>query len=139
MNASKDVRKEGILVKDKVLSAASMIERQKNWDRQLAEYEQRRTAAEEAGIPALRRLIEVARRDTGQSQVCGRFLLSIYNSYAFPFNMNDFRRLDRSLWEDCISVLHLNRHPKKEIHLLIKNGPAIWEGLKAAWATDRPT
>ncbi|WP_448110348.1 DUF7673 family protein [Pseudomonas lini] len=138
MRHSKDTRKVGTFVEDKVLSAADMLERQKKWDRQLAEYENRRAAAEVAGIPALHRLIEVARRNTGQSRVCGRFLLAIYNSLAFPFNLTDLRRLDRSLWEDCISVLRLDQHPKKEIHLLIADGPAIWEELKGAWATDRP-
>lgn len=139
MNNSKKIRTAGTLIPDEVLSVASMIERQKKWALQLAENENRRVAAEEAGIPALHRLVEVARRDTGQSQVCGRFLLAIYNSYAFPFNLTDLRMLDRSLWEDCISVLGLDQHPKKEVHRLIKDGPAIWEELKAAWATGRPT
>lgn len=139
MSNSKDTRKAGTFVKDKVLSAASMAERQKRWDREAVEYENQRAAAHEAGIPALHRLIEVAHRGTGQSQVCGRFLLALYNSYTFPFNLTDLRRLDRSLWEDCISVLRLDQRPQKEVHLLINDGPAIWEGLKAAWATDRPT
>ena len=138
MSHSKDPRKAGTFVKDKVLSAADILERQKKRDLQLAEYKNRRAAAEVAGIPALHRLIEVARRDTGQSQVCGRFLLAIYNSRAFPFNLTDLRRLDRSLWEDCISVLRLDQHPKEEVHLSIADGPAIWEELKGAWATDRP-
>ncbi|QXG32990.1 hypothetical protein KTT59_06535 [Pseudomonas viridiflava] len=85
-------------------------------------------------MPALCRLVEVARRDTGQSQVCGRFLLALYNSKTFPMNLCDLRRLDRSLWEDCISVLRVDRHPRKEIHLMLDDGPAIWEELKAAWA-----
>lgn len=138
MSHSKDTRKAGTFVKDKVLSAADILERQKKRDLQLAEYKNRRAAAEVAGIPALHRLIEVARRDTGQSQVCGRFLLAIYNSRAFPFNLTDLRRLDRSLWEDCISVLRLDQHPKEEVHFSIADGPAIWEELKGAWATDKP-
>ena len=138
MSHSKDTRKAGTFVKDKVLSAADILERQKKRDLQLAEYKNRRAAAEVAGIPALHRLIKVARRDTGQSQVCGRFLLAIYNSRAFPFNLTDLRRLDRSLWEDCISVLRLDQHPKEEVHFSIADGPAIWEELKGAWATDRP-
>ena len=38
-----------------------------------------RTELEEAGFEALQRLYEVARMDTGQAGVVGRFLLGLYN------------------------------------------------------------
>ena len=113
---------------------ASAIQRRKERTHQQVEHEQRRLSCEAAGLPALYRLVEVADRDTGQSQVCGRFLLALYNSHAFPFNLTDLRRLEQPIWADCILVLGLDHRPRKEVHLLIEGGPEIWERLKTRWA-----
>ncbi|MNF80168.1 hypothetical protein D3C84_624050 [compost metagenome] len=132
-------RKPGVYLQEKPTDSVNIARRQEAWSRQLMENEQQRAASEAAGLPALCRLVEVARRDTGQSQICGRFLLAIYNSNAFPFNLSDLRSLERTIWEDCIAVLGLDQRPRKEIHLLIKDGPAIWEELKSTWAPNRRT
>lgn len=137
MTSPKKIRHAGVLREDHILPAATNMEKQTNWDRQIAEHQERRALAEKVGIPALNRLIEVARRDTGQSEICGRFLLSLYNGHTFPFNLVDFRNLDQSLWDDCMSVLFLDQRPKKEVHLWIEGGPAIWEELKSSWRTAR--
>lgn len=130
-------RQPGIYLKEKPTDSLSIVQRQEAWGRQMMEREQQRAASEAAGLPALFRLVEVARRDTGQSRICGRFLLALYNSNAFPFNLSDLRSLERTIWEDCIAVLGLDQRPRKEIHLLIKDGPAIWEELKSTWAPNR--
>ncbi len=101
-----------------------------------------RIAAEEAelpairatGIEALRRLVPVALRDSGQSRIVGRFLLSLYNGSAFPFALTDLRGLDSSLWDDCLAVLRLDRRPELEVHEYIANGDQIWSQLKRNWA-----
>lgn len=101
-----------------------------------------RRAAEEAerpriraaGIEALRRLLPVAQRCTGQSRIVGRFLLSLYNGNAFPFSLTDLRGLDSGLWDDCLAVLRLDRRPEQEVHEYIENGDQIWSQLKRAWA-----
>ncbi|WP_252189422.1 hypothetical protein [Pseudomonas sp. SK2] len=101
-----------------------------------------RIAAEEAerptirvkGIEALQRLVPVALRDSGQSRIVGRFLLSLYNGSAFPFALTDLRGLDSSLWDDCLAVLRLDRRPELEVHEYIENGDDIWSQLKRAWA-----
>lgn len=42
-------------------------------------------------------LWNVAQRDTGQSSVCARLLLGLYNGSRFQFNLTDLRRLDADL------------------------------------------
>lgn len=127
----------GVYIEEKTLTQEQEAAQQEMFLREIENRQKQRADAEKNGLTALQRVVEVARCDTGQSQVCGRFLLGLYNGYAFPFNLIDLRRLDESLWNDCISVLKLDKRPKKEIHLLINDGHSIWEELKVAWATDR--
>lgn len=72
--------------------------------RRYAEIERQRAEAASAGRPALDRLIEVARGDTGQSVVCRRFLLGLYNGHAWPFDLNDLRGLDADLIDAALAV-----------------------------------
>ena len=116
-------------------------QQRKEWLESLAlrriQFQTRREAAIAAGLPALKRLLAVARRDTGQSQVCGRFLLSLYNGRAFPFDLTDLRRLDDTLHDDCLAVLRLDASPEKEVHCYFVNGDRIWDELKKRWTTER--
>lgn len=97
--------------------------------RELAE----RPARMEAGEAALKRLLPIAQRDTGQSQVIARFLLNLYNGNRFPFDNTDLRRLDNELVEDCIAVLRMDARPLQEVHLYFENGSKIWETLAKDW------
>jgi hypothetical protein len=85
------------------------------------------------GEKALRRLLPVAQRDTGQSMVIARFLLNLYNGERFPFDMTDLRRLDFELFDDCMAVLRMDFQPQKEVHLYFENGSTIWEALAKEW------
>ena len=86
-----------------------------------------------AGVEPLARLLGVARRDTGQSQVIARFLLNLYNGNRFPFDMTDFRRLDHDLFVDCMSVLQMDYMPAQEVHMYFKRGSEIWERMGTDW------
>lgn len=86
-----------------------------------------------AGVKALKRLVPVAQRDSGQSGVIARFLLSLYNGRAYPFSLTDLRGIDSTLWDDCLAVLRLDRRPEQEVHQYIENGDVIWEGFKTVW------
>lgn len=101
----------------------------------LAEQKDARTKRLAAGIPALERLIKVGLRDTGQSQVCGRFLIGLYNGPKYPFDLTELRRLDNELLEDCLSVLRMDANPVKEVHRLIDDGETIFHRLRMDWAT----
>lgn len=85
------------------------------------------------GEAALRRLLPIAQRDTGQSSVVARFLLNLYNGERFPFDMTDLRRLDYELFDDCMAVLKMDFQPQKEVHRYFEDGGAIWEALAKEW------
>lgn len=68
---------------------------------------------------ALLRLWQVAQRDTGQSRVCARLLLGLYNGQRFPFDLTDLRLLDQTLLEDALAVMRMDAAPVAEVHELI--------------------
>lgn len=93
----------------------------------------RRDQLEAEGVPALRRLLPVAQRDTGQSRVVARFLLNLYNGNRFPFDNTDLRGLDDELLDDCLTVLRMDARAKQEVHTYFEGGSKIWEGLVKTW------
>lgn len=103
---------------------------------QLRHYEEQLPEVREAGIAALRRLLDVARSDTGQSGVVALFLLGLYNGRDFKFDMTELRRLDRELFEDCLTLLRMDHNPEKEVHQYFENGQDIWQGLRRMWVSD---
>ena len=106
----------------------------KSFSERFAAEERERPAIRAAGIAALRRLLPVAQRCSGQSRIVGRFLLSLYNGQVFPFALTDLRGLDSVLFNDCIALLHMDQRPEMEVHEYIENGHAIWSQLKKDWA-----
>ncbi|WOB74330.1 DUF7673 family protein [Achromobacter xylosoxidans] len=110
-----------------VLAAFAKMREERS--RELAE----RPARMEAGEAALKRLLPIAQRDTGQSQVIARFLLNLYNGNRFPFDNTDLRRLDNELVEDCIAVLRMDVLKQQEVHLYFERGSKIWETLAKDW------
>ncbi|MDO5693665.1 MAG: hypothetical protein Q4G70_14525 [Pseudomonadota bacterium] len=101
--------------------------------RERALYEVERPKIEEAGIAALRRLYDVAQRDTGQSRVIARFLLGCYNGDRFPFDLTDFRIIDRALFDDCMAVLKMDRQPQQEVHCYFEQGGKNFEKMAKDW------
>ena len=85
------------------------------------------------GEAALRRLLPIAQRDTGQSSVLAWFLLSLYNGGRFPLDLTDLRRLDYELFDDCMAVLKMDFQPAKEVHRYFEDGGAKWEALAKEW------
>ena len=104
--------------------------------KQMAELRRRRTDAHEAGIPALRRLFQVAKRDTGQSRRIAKFLLGLYNGTRFPFDLTDFRGLDAELFDDCLTVLKMDFQPMQEVHCYFERGGELFEKLREAHAVE---
>jgi hypothetical protein len=86
-----------------------------------------------AGEAALRRLLPIAQGDSGQCRVIAAFLLSCYHGGRFPFDLTDFRLLDRELFDDCMDVLRMDRSPVQEVHCYFDNGGEIFEKLAADW------
>jgi hypothetical protein len=95
---------------------------------QIRDLEAERQAVTAAGIPALVRLAEIAEGDTGQAATVRYFLLGLYNSYRFPFNLITFRGLDKALFDDCMAVLKLDaRATRQEVHHYFDNGGELFE------------
>jgi hypothetical protein len=82
---------------------------------------------------ALTRLWKIAQGDTGQAKVLAKFLLGLYNGYVFPFDLTDFRCLDRNLFEDCLSVLEMDYQPSMEVHRLLGKSGDEFEQLAIKW------
>jgi hypothetical protein len=80
-----------------------------------------------SGTQALRRLIEVAERDSGQSEIIRCFLLSLYNGNGFPLVPFRLRNLDRNLIEDVLEVLRMDlTDHQAEIHNVIPDSAHLW-------------
>ncbi|WP_341325933.1 hypothetical protein [Methylotuvimicrobium sp. KM2] len=80
-----------------------------------------------AGLPALQRLANIAKGDTGQAGTVRRFLLGLYNGHRWPFDLTTFRGLDRDLFDDCMALLRMDaRATVKEIHQYFKNGGELF-------------
>lgn len=86
------------------------------------------------GVPALLRLVPIAQRDTGQSGVVGRFLLSLYNGNNYPFDLTELRRLDLAIFEDCLLLLRMDYQPTREIHDYLTKGEQVFTHLVHCWA-----
>lgn len=97
---------------------------------ELARIEQNRSQAQAEGLPALERLAAVARRDSGQAQTVGRFLLGLYNGTAYPFNLSRLRGLDLDLHRDCLALLRMDYQPVMEVHEYIKDGQELFQLLR---------
>lgn len=105
-------------------------------EQQLARVQQQRLEQQlshDDDIAALTRLLNVARRGTGQSGVVARFLLSLYNGDRFKVDLTDFRRLDSDLFDDCLRVLRMDNQPAMEVHCYFENGGQIFEKLAKDW------
>lgn len=85
------------------------------------------------GEEALRRLLPVAKGDTGQSRRIARFLLGLYNGDRFRFDLTDLRGLDREVFDDCLTVLRMDHSPEKEVHRYFDNGGDLFEQLATDW------
>jgi hypothetical protein len=92
----------------------------------IAAQRQQQADKEAGGIPALRRLVEVAQKNSGQSRHIRRFLLGIYNAHAWPFELNRLRNLDASLQADALAVLQMDMTARREVHLYIEDGDGLW-------------
>lgn len=95
-------------------------------------------AAQEKGVPILKKLVDVAKYDTQQSIVVRKFLLGCYDGGRFPFNLTEFRQLDLNLFQDCMAVLSMDRSPLKEVHEYLDsseyNGLVSGGALFEQWA-----
>lgn len=101
--------------------------------REREEAARQRPAIRDAGLEALKRLLPIAQGDSGQCRRVAAFLCGLYNGMRFPFDLTDFRGLDRAIFNDCLAVLAMDYQPEREVHTYFQDGGAIWEKLAADW------
>lgn len=96
---------------------------------EISELKIHRDQAQQNGVPALIRLVDIAQRDTGQSRKVAKFLLGLYNGPVFPFDMTELRCLDLVIFRDCMSVLEMDYFTVKEVHQYVVNGDIIFRRM----------
>lgn len=102
--------------------------------RERSENEARQKAAQEEGVPALKRLYKIAIGHSGQCRHVAAFLLGLYNGARFPFDLTDLRCVDRAIFDDCMRVLRMDSSPQQEVHRYFEDGGAKFEELAKRWA-----
>lgn len=106
----------------------------------MAAHRRRQEESEAAGLPALERLIKVAKGNSGQSQHIRRFLLGLYNGPEWPLEMTRLRALDADIQDDVLAVLRMDMTPRCEVHTRIEGCDAFWPGWwhrEAAFDADQ--
>lgn len=91
----------------------------------------------EAGEAALRRLLPIAQRDTGQSGRVAAILLACYNGRRFPLDLTTLRSLDYPILDDVLAVLRMDANAYKEVHCYFENGGQIFEKLAEDWGFNK--
>lgn len=91
----------------------------------------------EAGEAALRRLLPIAQRDTGQSSRVAAILLGLYNGRRFPLDLTSLRSLDYPILEDVLAVLRMDANAYQEVHRYFDNGGQVFEKLAADWGFNK--
>lgn len=86
------------------------------------------------GECALLRVLQAARRDTGQADICARFLLSLYNDPRDQFDLTALRSLDDALFKDCMIVLRMDaRACERDDYGYLAFIGEVWEQHAADW------
>lgn len=98
---------------------------------ELQRIEARRKEAMQKGIPALLRIYDTAKGDSGQALILRALLIGIFNGDDHPFDLNTLRGLDESLFEDAMEVIRFDRHAEQEVHLYL---PAKAQARISQWA-----
>ena len=91
----------------------------------------------EAGEAALRRLLPIAQRDTGQSARIAYILLACYNGRRFPLGLTTLRSLDYPLLDDVLAVLRMDANAYQEVHRYFDNGGQVFEKLADDWGFNK--
>ena len=90
------------------------------------------------GVAALKRLYEIALRDSGQCRIVASFLAGLYNGQRFPFKLTDLRGVDDPIFEDCMALLRMDaRQCQQEVHDYFDNGNERWEKMIQDWKLDK--
>lgn len=106
---------------------------QEAWEREIREARERQDADHDAGLPALKRLFDIAHGNSGQCRKVAAFLLGLYNGQRFPFDLTDCRAVDAEIFDDMLLVLRMDSRLRAEVHTYFPNGGERFEALADDW------
>lgn len=106
---------------------------QEAWEREIREARERQDADHDAGLPALKRLFDIAHGNSGQCRKVAAFLLGLYNGQRFPFDLTDCRTVDAEIFDDMLLVLRMDSRLRAEVHTYFPNGGRAFEQLANDW------
>jgi len=104
-----------------------------DYDAVLTKHRARQAELLERGLPALERLVEVAKKSSGQPHHCRRILLAVYNGDEWPLELTRLRCLDEDLQRDALTVIEWAAYSDRELHQYLPNGNAI---MQAFWQRE---
>ena len=90
-----------------------------------------------AGEAALRRLLPIAQRFTGQGERVARILLGCYNGHRFPLDLTNLRSLDYEILDDVLAVLRMDGNCYQEVHLYFSYGRDVFEKIASDWGFEK--
>lgn len=94
---------------------------------EIAERQARQAEMIKRGLPALKRLAEVAQGNTHQPQHCRRILLAVYNGSAWPLDLTRLRVLDRDLQRAAMIVIEWSADCDQELHEYLEDGNRLMQ------------
>lgn len=108
-----------------------------DYEREVRSLHSRIKADRVAGEAALRRLLPIAQRDTGQSARVARVLLGLYNGHRFPLDLTSLRSLDYEILDDVLAVLRMDANARQEVHCYFEHGGLVFEKLADDWGFEK--
>ena len=102
-----------------------------------AEMLSRALVAQAAAAQAFARLLVLAeQRDSGQIRRVARFLASVFNGDAFPFDLFELRSVDVEISDDMLCCLDALRWAKADLYKLVPDGEARVLKVLGSWGIE---
>lgn len=105
-----------------------------DYEAELDKHRARQAELLERGLPALKRLAEVAQGNTHQPQHCRRILLAVYNGAEWPLDLTRLRVLDTDLQRAALTVIEWAADCDRELHEYLEDGNRL---LQRFWDMEK--
>lgn len=90
--------------------------------------------SQEEYAKAVAACVDLAQQPTGGGRVAAQVLLSAYNGDSFQLDVTDLCNLDRSNYENAITVIRGRYEIRREPQEMIADGGTIFRALWNQWA-----
>ena len=105
-----------------------------------AQMQSRALVAQAAAAQAFARLLVLAeQRDSGQIRRVARFLASVFNGDAFPFDLFELRSVDVEISDDMLCCLDALRWAKADLYKLVPDGEGRVLKVLGSWGIEWPS